>query len=73
MTTALYEVTELCKGRGETDNIIAVLLRARESGYVRLKGTGIDKLKEIFHITPRNAGALAATLLETAQVTQRRR
>jgi len=69
MTTALYEATELCKNRGETDNITSVLLRAQESEYMQPKKTGVGKLKEIFHITSREAGPPVVALLETAQVT----
>lgn len=68
MTTALHDATELCKCRGETDNITAILLKAQESAYMRPKKTEISKIKQLLHISgPENAAA-SAVLLETAEV-----
>lgn len=69
MTNALYEATEVCKHRGETDNITAILLKTQESGYVKPKKANVDKLKQILHIAIPDNKVPTVTLLETAQVT----
>lgn len=72
MTSALHEATELCKRRGESDNITSILLKTQESSYVKPKSAGVDRLKQILHIASPDNQAPTATLLETAQVTHTR-
>ena len=67
MTAALREATELCKSRGETDNITSVLIKTRESDYVKPKKFGMDQIRQAFHLTKANKEQ-TVTLLETAQV-----
>lgn len=67
MTTALCEVTELCKSRGETDNITSVLIKTRESDYVKPKKFGLDQIRRVFHRVQASESR-TVTLLETAQV-----
>lgn len=68
MTDALCEATEVCKSRGETDNITAILLKTQESTYAHPKPMGIRKFKKMFHITAPDNEEFAAKLLETAQI-----
>lgn len=67
MTDTLREATELCKIRGETDNITSVLIKTWESSYVKPKKFGIDQLRRAFHLASADKGG-TVTLLETAQV-----
>lgn len=67
MTGALREATELCKSRGETDNITSVLIKTWESGYVKPKKFGMDQLRRALHLASADKGGVVA-LLETAQV-----
>lgn len=67
MTDALREATELCKSRGETDNITSVLIKTWESNYVKPKKFGMDQLRRALHLAPADKGG-TVTLLETAQV-----
>lgn len=67
MTAALLEATELCKRRGETDNITSVLIRTWESHYVKPKKLGLEQLRRVLHLAPAAQGR-TAVLLETAQV-----
>lgn len=69
MTAALKEATELCERRGETDNITALLIKTRESDYLKPKKAGMEKLKRMLHIASSNTNAQPAILLETAQIT----
>lgn len=46
MIAALRETTELCKHRGETDNITALLLKTQESVYVRPQNQGSTELSK---------------------------
>lgn len=68
MTAVLCEMTELCKARGETDNITAVLLKSAESGRRKRKRIDLKRLwRKILH--PQKVPyAQKATLLETAQI-----
>mgnify|MGYP000155984801 FL=1 len=68
MIAALRETTELCKHRGETDNITALLLKTQESVYVRPQKSGINRIKQMLHIAVPDDAAPVAMLLETAQV-----
>ena len=68
MIAALRETTELCKHRGETDNITALLLKTQESVYVRPQKSGINRIKQMLHIAVPDNAAPVAMLLETAQV-----
>lgn len=68
MTTTLREATELCKHRGETDNITAILLKTQESVYVRPPKSGISRIKQVLHIAVPDDVAPSTMLLETAQV-----
>ena len=68
MTAALREATELCKSRGETDNITSVLIRSRRSDSIKPKKFGVDRLHQAFHPAKANREQ-TVTLLETAQVT----
>lgn len=62
MTDALRELTELCKARGETDNITALLLRSTESRIRPKEGLLRQFLRR------RKREPEPAVLLETAQV-----
>lgn len=68
MTAALREATELCKSRGETDNITSVLIKTRESDYVKPKKFGMNQIRQALHLTKVNREQ-TVTLLEMAQVT----
>lgn len=68
MTATLHDAIELCKHRGETDNITALLLKTQESVYVRPQKSGISRIKQMLHIAAPDTAAPAAVLLETAQV-----
>lgn len=65
LTHALCDLTELCKGRGETDNITAVLVKASES-------KSLVKLSPLKNLRTRFRGQKDATqkeeLVETAQI-----
>ncbi len=69
MTAALHETAELCKSRGETDNITAVLIKAHESGYMEPKKSGVKKLWQKLHQDPQGNKIVTAFLIETAQIT----
>lgn len=65
----LATVTELCKSRGETDNITGIMIRATESLAAAPKPTG---LKGLFHALSRkkqDEPAPQAVVLESAQLT----
>lgn len=68
MTAALREATELCKRRGETDNITALLLKPQESVYVRPQKSGIKRIKQMLRIAVPDDATPVAMLLETAQI-----
>lgn len=68
MTAVLCNITELCKSRGEKDNITAVLLRTKESSYVQCKKSVIGRVKELFHCTSAVSKQASIMLLETAQI-----
>lgn len=69
MTSVLRELTELCKQRGETDDITSILVRAMESPPLP-KASSFQKLASKFHIYgTKNADVKSeATLIETAQI-----
>lgn len=48
METALHDITEVCKARGETDNITAVLVKASESQNRDGKPAGLRRLRGLF-------------------------
>lgn len=66
LTDALSGMTELCKRRGETDNISAILLKTSESSYVPDQ-KGIKKLLRRLHPVSAEAPK-QAYILETAQI-----
>ena len=68
MAAALQAVTQLCKNRGEADNITAILLNAEESGNAQPGRSGMEKLKQLFRPAAPDRKAPAAALLETAQI-----
>lgn len=68
LTGALSSLVELCKGRGETDNITGVLIRTQESGYAPKEG-GFAKLKESIRVLRgKKTEAPETRLLEKADV-----
>lgn len=68
MTSALHAAAEVCKVRGETDNITAVLLKAQESVYTRPKRLGTNHFKRILNIASSDNQDTIPVLKETAQV-----
>lgn len=69
MTAALQSAVELCKTRGETDNITAILLRADESRYTPAVRPRMEKLHRL--LSRRASTPVVSTeimLLETAQI-----
>lgn len=66
LTEALSNMTELCKRRGETDNISAILLKTAESAYVP-EQKGVKKLLQRLRPTPTEAPQ-RPYILETAQI-----
>ena len=64
MTAALREATELCKRRGETDNITALLLKTQESVYVRPQKSGIKRIKQMLRIAVPDDATPVAMLLD---------
>lgn len=68
MTNLLCDMTELCKTRGETDNITAVLLKTAESGCAKLTQTGIKGFWHKFSRSKEEVPVEKAALIETAQI-----
>lgn len=66
ITNALYQITELCKNRGETDNITAVLLKANESLTEKTIHNGFFRLFQTSRIQKKPVEK--PTLQETAQI-----
>lgn len=65
LTNELRDLTELCKSRGETDNITEVLLRADESEYKAISPT----LKSLWaRLRKSEETDRRPELLETAQI-----
>lgn len=70
MTGRLHEITELCKTRGETDNITAVLLKTSETRRVKAKKTLWDRVMGKVRTVPgETAEVILPQLIETAQIT----
>ena len=68
MTAALREATELCKSRGETDNITSVLIKTQEGDCTNPKKFRLNRLRQALHLAKANREQ-TVTLLETAQIT----
>lgn len=65
LSGALSKMTEICKGRGENDNITSILIKARESAYKEDE----SRIKKLLNRLLDNASTEAETVLaETAQI-----
>lgn len=68
MNSALWQLTELCKQRGETDNITAILIRASESSIKPVDGGGVSGLIGRLRRRKKNVLPAPIVMAETAQL-----
>lgn len=67
LTRSLSEMTELCKQRGETDNITSVLLKTKESSYKEVRQNVFKKILGKLR-SDNTVPKIGAALIETAQI-----
>lgn len=66
MADVLYRLTELCKERGEDDNISAMLIKTQESHYREPKGLGL--WRALKKERPQGNAPACPALIESAQM-----